>query len=213
MTKPRTVPGRVAHGLATVAITVFASVGVLLLAVALFARTDDTGVTHVAGHPVMTVLSDSMTPTFRAGDLIVEDPVTSKAAQLGVGDVITFRAGDSGELVTHRIVRVRGSAADGSIRYRTQGDANNALDITPVTPEQVVGVYLWRIPYAGYVIDATRSQTGMSLLIFIPGALLLFPLLVRWWRAAGESAAMESPAQTPESPELVPGGARRGAGG
>lgn len=214
MTKTRTGAARVAHGLATAFVTVFATAGILLLAVALFARTDGSGVTRVAGHPVMTVLSDSMTPTFKAGDLIIEDPV-SNADQLEVGDAITFRAGGSGELVTHRIVRVKGSPTDGTVQYRTQGDANNALDLTPVEPEQVVGLYSWRIPFAGYALQAAQSQAGMFLLFFIPGALLLLPVLSRWWRSAGEaeSTAEEPMTQATEDSDLVPSDARKGAGG
>ena len=43
----------------------FAVVGILLVTLALLARTDDGGVTRVAGRPMLTVLSDSMTPSSR----------------------------------------------------------------------------------------------------------------------------------------------------
>ena len=206
MTKAR----GVAQGLASTFTAAFATLGLLLLALSLFARTDGNGVTSVADHPVMTVLSDSMTPTFRAGDLVVEDPVVH-TARLAVGDVITFRTGHGQDLVTHRIVQVNGSAEHRNVTYRTQGDANNASDITPVSPERVVGVYSWRIPYGGYALEAARSQTVMFLLIFILGAALLLPLLVRWWRSAASDVDKRVTPPTERS-GLVLSGVRKEGG-
>lgn len=160
----------------------FAALGILLVALALLARTDDAGVTRIADRPVMTILSDSMTPKFKAGDLIIESPVADRADELAVGTVITFQANNG--LVTHRIVQVENT--DTGVSYRTQGDANNVIDQTPVKPEDIVGVYSWRIPSAGYVLDAVRTPVGMALVIFVPALLLLIPTLAKMWRAAGD---------------------------
>ncbi len=207
----RGITRRVGTVLAGALVGALAALVVLLVFAAVFAKTDEHGVTRVAGHPVMTVLSDSMTPTFRAGDLLVEQPVGDRADRLAKGNVITFRAHEGvDELVTHRIIRVK-TTPDG-IAYRTQGDANNAADLTPVAPDQVVGVYSWRIPYGGYVLRAVQSQYGMFLLIFLPALLLLFPVLLKWWRATGEPKGDTDPGATDgqEHPALVPAGGRKG---
>jgi signal peptidase len=165
----------------------------------LLARTDDGGVTRVAGRPVLTVLSDSMTPTFKAGDVIVEKSVAHNADQLEAGTVITFHAGNG--LVTHRIVQVK-ELADGSVAYRTQGDANNVVDRTLVKPDQVVGEYSWHVPSLGYALDNVRTPMGISVLIFALAMFLLFPVLAKWWRAAGEQPVPDEPER-----ELEPAGA------
>ncbi|MGH9030051.1 MAG: hypothetical protein ACRDV4_10630, partial [Acidimicrobiales bacterium] len=47
---------------------------------------------EVFGHPVLSVLSGSMTPAIRTGDLVIDDPVTSsEASSLHVGQIITFK--------------------------------------------------------------------------------------------------------------------------
>ena len=81
------------------------------------------------GHPVLTVLSGSMTPVIRTGDLIVDDAVTpAKARQLRVGQIASFRAGPgSPVIITHRIVAR--TVVLGVVEYQTKGDANNAPDI------------------------------------------------------------------------------------
>lgn len=171
----------------TVLATTFAVVGVLLVVLVLFARTEDNGVTRIADRPVMTVLSDSMTPAFEAGDVLIEKSVTGEEDRLEVGDVITFRAAqDENAFVTHRIVRVKGSPETGNVSYRTQGDANNMIDDSPVTPEQVVGAYSFHVPNAGYVLDSVQTPKGITVLVLLLGVFLFFPVLARWWRAAGD---------------------------
>jgi signal peptidase len=140
----------------------------------------------------MTVLSDSMTPEFKAGDVLIEKSVTGEEDQLTVGDVITFRVGQSeNDFVTHRIVRVKGSPETGDVTYRTQGDANNAIDASPVTPDQVVGVYATHVPNAGYVLDNLRTPLGLAVVVFLLGLFLVVPMIARSWRAADDTADEE----------------------
>jgi signal peptidase len=159
----------------------------LLVVLAVLARSDADGISRVAGHPVLTVLSDSMTPTFRAGDLLVDRPASGPATGVHVGDAITFKTGTAGHLITHRIIAVETSPT-GAISFRTQGDANNAADAEPVAPDQVVGVYSARIPYAGYALQAAHSRTGLFLLIVVPVLALLLPAFRKWWHATAEPA-------------------------
>src|SRR5689334_4875222 len=61
------------------------------------------------GHPVMSVLSGSMAPVIRTGDLIVDNPVTpAQASSLQPGQIISVReAPGSQSIITHRIVGVK----------------------------------------------------------------------------------------------------------
>jgi signal peptidase len=173
----------------TILTVAFAAVGILLVVLVLFVRTEDNGVTRIADRPIMTVLSDSMTPEFEAGDVLIEKSVTGEEDRLAVGDVITFRIGqDENDFVTHRIVRVKGDPATGDVSYRTQGDANNTIDASPVTPEQVVGVYATHVPNAGYVLDNLQTPQGLAVLVFLLGLFVVVPMIARSWRAADDTA-------------------------
>lgn len=102
----------------------------------------------VFGVKPAVVLSGSMEPAIETGDLILlrdTDPLA-----LEKGDVICYLS--SGKAVTHRIVGIT-AGEDGRPRYVTQGDANNAEDRLPVTPDQVQGIWLgsadrraWKCP-------------------------------------------------------------------
>ena len=170
-------------------------VGVFALALA--ERPTPHGPANIFGHSVMTVLSGSMTPTFRTGDVIVDHLVTpAQARHLHVGQVITFRTGATYQgrpvLITHRIVGVLTvtQKATGAAQhlYTTKGDANNAPDSALVAPAQVVGTYSWRLPYMGYVSAFVHRPLGFALLILLPGLYLIGAEFVRIWRALNEQS-------------------------
>jgi len=144
----------------------FVSLSAVTVVFAVASRFSPGGQCSVFGHPVLTVISGSMSPVFRTGDLIVDDPVSaSQAAHLHVGQVITFGVGSHGQrLFSHRIVAVRRDAG-GQVLYTSKGDANNAPDSSPVPSAAVIGVYRWRLADGGYVLEALRQPLVLGLLV------------------------------------------------
>lgn len=124
--------------------------------------------THIVFLKPMTVLTGSMSPSINPGDIIIDKKIDAKAIK--EGDIITFRA-SSNVLITHRIVEV--ISKDGEISFKTKGDANNSEDEKLVDEEQVVGGYIFKIPYAGYISKLTGNIFGFILIIFIPACVLI----------------------------------------
>ncbi|MDD6188791.1 MAG: signal peptidase I [Clostridiales bacterium] len=148
---------------------------VILLA-ALFAFTtlatrDSAKVASLAGYTPMVVKSDSMAPTFKAGDLIVIrkcDP-----AKLEEGDIITFHTIIMNEyaLNTHRIVKI--DEQNGYRSYTTMGDNNNGIaDTHIISDSDIVGRYVGKVSGLGRVMDFMSSSVGFLLVIVLP--MLLF---------------------------------------
>ena len=125
----------------------------------------------VFGYTAAVVVSGSMSGTIEIDDMVIIHHQDSYA----VGDIITFRSGQSA--VTHRIV---GETEQGFI---TQGDANNAADIAPVAPEQIIGRVEQVIPNIGVLIYYMRSPLGLTCLVLTGVLLIEFPALVDWMRA------------------------------
>jgi signal peptidase I len=125
------------------------------------------------GHPVLTVISGSMTPVIRTGDLIVDNPVTpEQASSLQPGQIISVReAPGSQKIITHRIVAVK--VGHGTVSYVTKGDANNAPDSTLRPAPDVVGVFRFAVPRGGYVLAALHRPLVLGLLLASPLLLLL----------------------------------------
>ena len=96
----------------------------------------------------LTVLSGSMIPTFDPGDVVVVRD--TDADTLEAGDVITFQpVSDDPRLTTHRVSEVRYGV--GGVSYVTQGDNNDAVDLEPITADQVRGEVWYVVPYVGHV--------------------------------------------------------------
>lgn len=157
--------------------TIFISIilwAVILLA-ALFAFTtlatkDTSRVQSLAGFTPLNVVSDSMAPTFNAGDLIIIRKCNP--AELQEGDIITFHAIINNEfaLNTHRIAEIQNQ--NGVRSYVTKGDNNAIADIHMIADGDIVGRYVVRIPSFGRVVEFLSSSTGFLLVIVLP--LLLF---------------------------------------
>jgi signal peptidase I len=116
---------------------------------------------------IQTVLSNSMQPTFSAGDLVVTQPVATGA--VAVGDVITFIPPNGTRPVIHRIRTL----VDGVIT--TRGDANSVDDawrvsLTGATTDRLVAV----VPYLGWLSQLERPVLILAGAFF--GLAVLFEL-------------------------------------
>ena len=157
--------GRAVSSVITVLVSMVAALAVVITIATHFSR---DGQYTAFGHPVMSVLSGSMTPVIRTGDLIVDNPVTAaQARNLHVGQIISVReAPGSQAIITHRIVAVKVSHE--TVSYVTKGDANNAPD-TPLRPaSDVIGVFRFAIPRGGYVLAALHRPLVLDLLLASP---------------------------------------------
>ncbi len=115
------------------------------------------------------VLSGSMESEIFPGDLAIVKDVETK--ELKVNDVIAFRSEDL--VVTHRIVEIKNE--NGAIKYKTKGDNNNSQDVGDVLPEQVEGLYKFKISKMGNLAMFMQTPTGIISCLSIP--LLLLVLL------------------------------------
>lgn len=88
----------------------------------------------------LSVLSSSMSPVIEQGDMVITIPI--KISNIKLGDIITYNQED--KLITHRVEQVYENY--GKTLFITKGDANKFQDINPVKKEQIVGLYLTKIP-------------------------------------------------------------------
>lgn len=118
-----------------------------------------------------TVLTGSMRPALEPGTLIAVR--AAEAADIRVGDVITYQL-RSGEpaVATHRVVGV-GVSGDGERLFTTRGDANDTPDREPVRAVQIRGVLVYAVPWLGYVnLWATPAVKSALITALGAGAIL-----------------------------------------
>ncbi len=154
--------------------------GILCSYTAFVAKSGD-GVPDLFGLRFFSIQTQSMEPTFYAGDLIVDTRVKD-AAKLEVGDVITFYTIIQGERVlnTHRIIEIEDN--DTHLYFTTQGDNNTLEDSLGVHQNEIVGKYLFAIPKLGGVIDFMQTGTGFLVVIVLPVFLFFVYNLVQFFK-------------------------------
>ena len=141
----------------------------LTLLVKSFTNSDD--VPSLGGYMPLIVLTGSMEPQIMEGDLIICH--TADASDVKTGDVIAFfdPDGNGTSVLTHRVIEVIDE--NGSLSFRTQGDANDSADRLPVSADRLVGEYRFRIPGAGSVAMFMQTAPGLIVCVVLPLILLI----------------------------------------
>lgn len=137
------------------------------------------------GYVPTTVLTGSMNPTFKPGDMIWIKPVASSPeTSVASGQVVTYRPTSGGdETITHRVI---GKNTGTETTYITRGDYFGSDDSSDeqILAEQIVGVvhsptqalgvdsiiHLDAIPKAGYALAWIDGLPGV--LTFLPVGIL-----------------------------------------
>jgi signal peptidase len=162
------------------------AVGGVVIAVAIYYL---LGLLLGTGLPVVAVVSNSMSPTFNRGDLVVVQG--AQPQDLKVGDVIVFSVKTRGAPIIHRIIEVKNST------FQTLGDNNNPTkekcvnyrcsnpidgcscnnycgqlpEECTIYPEQIQGRMLFSIPLLGWVkviaVDYVFPRPELAAIILI----------------------------------------------
>jgi signal peptidase I len=129
-------------------------------------------------HPLI-VMSGSMTPALRTGDVVIDRRISPLDAR--IGDIVTFPSPeDSSVLISHRVRRIE--IKDGRVYFETRGDANNAAEHWSVPQDGMIGRVAYHVPKLGYLVVWFRSRATRILLVVVPALLLGVFELVRIWR-------------------------------
>lgn len=95
----------------------------------------------------IAIVSNSMTPVFYRGDVVVLRKVDEKILKnMEKYTIIVYSIGKQN--IVHRIIDIK--EVDGEIYYQTKGDANNSPDANLVSQDQVIGIYKFSMKYIGY---------------------------------------------------------------
>lgn len=139
---------------------------IAFFAIVTFSQKGDGNVMNLFGYTPMTVLSDSMAPTFEKDDLIIVHH--GDAASYQVDDIISFWTVLDGKKVinTHRILSVYSEG--GMVQYTTKGDANLAADTYVVGTADVIGKYVAAVPLLGSVLSFLGTSLGFLMVIVLP---------------------------------------------
>ncbi len=86
----------------------------------------------------IAIISNSMTPTFERGDLVIY----KKEAPISNQDIIVYQR--EKRIIVHRVINQNNNY------YITKGDANKSLDQNKVSAKDIKGVYQFHLKYLGF---------------------------------------------------------------
>lgn len=118
------------------------------------------GYVSLGGHSFFKVVTGSMEPNLKVGELIMTDDMPIE--QLKIGDVVSFRSQSAdmyGNIITHRVVDM-GKNSEGEVILLTKGDNNLSAD----------GSYVYKSNYVGKVVWSSGNSKISSLLKFATGS-------------------------------------------
>ena len=95
----------------------------------------------------ITILSNSMSPIFHRGDVVIYRKVNKDNIEnINENDIIIFE--NSNQTIVHRVNSIINN--NGTIYFQTKGDSNNTPDSNLVSENEVKGVYIMHIKYVGF---------------------------------------------------------------
>lgn len=158
-------------------------IAIFLLALTILSLTTGNDNRSILGYKFYIVLSDSMSKSdenldidvyINAGDIVcvkeVQDINTLKE-----GDIITFistSSGSYGETITHMIKDVIKDSNGVITGFTTYGTNTGSLDDKPALPQNIQGLYSFKIPLIGYIFAFLKGKVGFLLLLIPMGVVL-----------------------------------------
>jgi len=141
---------------------------VILLIVLLFAATyGGVEVLRIGLHsdsPLMVVSSGSMIPTLNVGDIIIVRGVDPQTVT--VGTIIIFHSPVDYEMpIVHRVIVV--DKQSNGLFFQTKGDNNPVADGWRVPAQNLIGVFVAKVPYVGLLSLELRGPLGITVIILL----------------------------------------------
>ena len=175
MTKEKTSTSSTSHKIFSVIGVVLCVIliPILIINITLIIKsnTNKDEVPSVGGYLPLIVLTDSMYPEIKSGDLIICRTIDAESVK--DKDVISFfdPAGSGSSIVTHRVIEIVNE--EGKLFFRTKGDHNNTEDKALVPAKNLVGIYKARIAGAGNIAMFMQTTTGLIVCVVLPIILLV----------------------------------------
>ena len=158
--------GGVVNSIVNVVLTVAIVLAIICTYVS-FVSASGSGVPSILGIRPFSIQTESMYPTLKPGDLII-DTAVDDASELEVGDIITYWTIINGERVlnTHRISAIYDGG--GYLIFATRGDNNSVEDALTVHESEIVGQFKLRIGGLGKIFDYLQTSTGFLIVVVVP---------------------------------------------
>lgn len=116
-------------------------------------------VPDIIGIKPFIVLTGSMEPIIKAGDLVIVEEVNEN--ELKIDDIIAFRYTKEDVVLIHRIVGIE--EYEGKTLFITKGDNNQTEDKLNIKYQNIEGIYSFRLSKIGAIAMFIRTPQGIAI--------------------------------------------------
>ncbi len=152
-------------------IKIITTLFVILVVSVIFVQRISNNKAKLGGYSIFTVVSESMSPVYEIGDMIIAKTV--KEDEIKVHDDIVYH-GERGtfkdRVVTHRVIQIE--TKDGVI-FHTRGIANSENDPS-IKYNQIYGKVLFKSKILSFLSKLMNNAYGFYFVIFIPFTIMVF---------------------------------------
>ena len=145
---------------------------IIIIGVILIQRFSNNNMS-LGGYRIFTVVTESMVPKYKVGDVILVKE--EEKSNIQIGDDVTYmgKIGSyADKIVTHQVIEIE-MGNDGLLKFHTKGIANEDEDPL-VSEEQIYGVVQTKLQIVTFLNGIINNMYGMYFLIIIPLAIIMF---------------------------------------
>lgn len=147
---------------------------ILIVSVILVQKVSNNKLT-VANYSIYTVVTESMVPKYKVGDMLLARRVDTNTLKVGDDIVYLGREGTfNDKIVTHQIVQID---EEETRKFHTKGIANMIEDPV-ITADQIYGKILTKLTILSLLGRITSNQYGFYFIIIIPTVVLVFQIFM-----------------------------------
>lgn len=138
----------------------------IVLAVIIIQRVSDNKIS-LGGYRVYTVVTQSMFPEYRVGDILISKEVNPNGIKVGDNVVYLGKKDDfKDKIVTHKVLSINEDEKTGKLNFVTKG-INNIIEDPEISEEQIYGVVAYKTIFLSFISRIMTSMVGTFVLFAI----------------------------------------------
>lgn len=139
----------------------------IIISIILVQRISKNKVT-LGGFGFYTIISESMLPKYKIGDMIISKQVPASTIKVGDDVVYKGKEGDfKDKIVTHQVVEIKENT------FVTKG-INNLIEDPEITSDQIYGIVLFKPVFLSFLSRIVSNTYGFYFIIFVPLTIMIF---------------------------------------
>ena len=149
---------------------------IILIVLTIFLQRVSNNKLNLAGYGIYTVVTKSMVPKYKVGDMLLSKHVNPDTLKVG-DDVVYLGKTDTfaGKIVTHQVVAIDNN--NGNKVFHTKGIANMIEDPT-ITKDQIYGKIVTKLTILSLITKIINNQYGFFFIVLVPIVILIFGVII-----------------------------------